>query len=275
MADHFEILIPTDNSMQMEILIAELAEMGFEGFEEEETTLHAFVKDNEFKEEDFTSLLQKLGLGHEKKLLADQNWNESWEKNFEPVRVGNFCVVRSSFHKPDPHTLFEIVITPKMSFGTGHHATTYMMIEGMQKLELHGKKVLDFGTGTGILAILAEKMGAESVFAIDLDDWSIANGMENLNENGCKRIRLEKRSEIPEGVTFDLILANINKGVIFKNLQEMQQQLSEDGVVLLSGILNDDLIELNTIMAQLNLQLEEFKEMENWICARLRKIVRN
>jgi ribosomal protein L11 methyltransferase len=275
MANHFEILIPTDNASQMEILIAQLAEMGFEGFEEEETQLHAFVKDDEFREEEFMRLLKKIGLGYEKKLLTEQNWNESWEKNFNPVRIGNFCVVRSSFHKPDQNTLFEIIITPKMSFGTGHHATTFMMIEAMQKLKIKGKKVLDFGTGTGILAILAEKMGAESVYAFDLDDWSIANAMENLSENGCKRIRLGKRSEIPDETDFDLILANINKYVIFNSLQEMQQQLNEDGVVLLSGILTDDLLELNTIMAQHNLRLEESKEMENWICARLRKIVRN
>ena len=274
MDTHLEILIPAEDSTQREILIAELCELGFEGFEEKDTKLHAFVKEENFREVQFAELLQKYGVDHERKLLPDQNWNESWEKNFDPVAVSNFCLIRSSFHKPDHHALFEIIITPKMSFGTGHHASTYMMIEGMEKLSIKGKKVLDFGTGTGILAILAEKMGAGEVHAIDCDDWSIANARENISENGCSRIQLMQGSTFPEGIGFDLVLANINKNVIFKNLQKIKQQINKDGVLLLSGLLFDDLAELEAIAAQNNLQLDELKEKQNWICARLRKMVR-
>jgi ribosomal protein L11 methyltransferase len=271
---HLEILIQTPDSTQREILIAELSDLGFEGFEEEDSTLHAFVKEEDFREGQFGELIQKYGLDHERKWLPEQNWNESWEKNFDPVNVGNFCFIRSGFHKPDHHALFDIIITPKMSFGTGHHATTFMMIEGMEQLSLNGKKVLDFGTGTGILAILAEKMGAEQVLAIDSDDWSIANARENISENGCSKIQLDQSSTLPGGFAYDLVLANINKNVIFKSLHKIKQQLNKDGVLLLSGILVEDLTELKAIIAQNDFQLEELKEKQNWICARLIKMVR-
>jgi ribosomal protein L11 methyltransferase len=274
MDTHLEILILTSDSEQKDILIAALSELGFEGFEEEEMLLHAFVKKAEFQEYQFNQLMSRFHLNHEKKWLPEQNWNESWEKNFSPIRMANFCVIRSAFHKPDHHALFEIIITPKMSFGTGHHATTYMMIEGMEKLVLKTKKVLDFGTGTGILAILAEKMGATEVRAIDCDDWSILNARENMASNGCEHILLEQRETIPEGPLYDFVLANINKDVIIKNLQRIQQQMTQDGVLLLSGLLMEDLPELSAIAGQSNFQMEELNERDNWICARLRKIGR-
>jgi ribosomal protein L11 methyltransferase len=275
MDTHLEILIPTSDPAQKDILIAELSDLGFEGFEEEEILLHAFVKQHEFRENQFNLLMEKFGLNHEKKMLPDQNWNESWEKNFEPVTVGNFCTIRSAFHKPDHHTLFEIVITPKMSFGTGHHATTYLMIEAMENLDIIGNSVLDFGTGTGILAILAEKLGAAVIRAIDNDDWSIANTKENLEVNKCRLVLLEKASTIPEEMKYDLVLANINKNVIFKNLRIIKQQMNKDGVLLLSGLLIEDLRELTIMAGELNIQIEEVKNRDNWICARIRKIDRN
>lgn len=272
---HLEILIPAVDPMQREILIAELTEQGFEGFEEEDTQLHAFVKQDEFHENEFMRLLQRFGLPHEKKSLPEQNWNEIWERNFEPVCVGNFCVVRSAFHNPDRHAQFELIITPKMSFGTGHHATTYMMIEGMERLTLAGKSVFDFGTGTGILAILAEKMGAASIHAIDNDDWSISNARENLAVNECQKIRLEKASEISTTQKFDFIFANINKKLIFNTLHQLEQQMRPGGVLLLSGLLMEDLPELTTIADQRNLQMDELNKKDNWICIRLKKISRN
>ena len=165
---------------QSEILIAQLSEIGFEGFEENENKLkHLFLKRILMKV--FLQIYcSSLQLAFIKTIIEETNWNEVWESNFDPVIVDDFVAIRADFHEPIKDVQFEIIITPKMSFGTGHHATTYMMMQQMREIDFTGKTVFDFGTGTGVLAILAEKLGAENVLAIDNDEWSIENAAENI-----------------------------------------------------------------------------------------------
>jgi ribosomal protein L11 methyltransferase len=181
--DYIKITFNDLQPEQKEILIAQLADAAYEGFEEKDKSLDAFISQNNFD----TTLLNEISFKYQAaytlEKMAEINWNQVWESNFEPVIVDDYVAVRADFHKPITTTTFEIVITPKMSFGTGHHATTYMMIELMRYVDFKGKSVLDFGTGTGILSILAEKSGATEVHAIDNDDWSITNAGENCTKN--------------------------------------------------------------------------------------------
>jgi len=181
------------------------------------------------------------------------------------VIVNDYVAIRADFHKPITNTKLEIVITPKMSFGTGHHATTYMMIELMKDLDLSGSSVLDFGSGTGILAILAEKEGAKNIDAIDNDDWSIANAGENFEKNNCTKINLRKASNSASEIKFDVILANINKNVIIENLTLLSEQLNNGGQVLLSGLLKEDKDEILSIATELRLKLKKELIRNNWI----------
>jgi ribosomal protein L11 methyltransferase len=158
-----------------------------------------------------------------------------------------------------------------MSFGTGHHATTYMMIKAMQHLDMKGKSVLDFGTGTGVLAILAERLGAGEVLAIDLDPWSIDNARENVKENHIRRVRVEQMDSIPDNILFDIILANINKHVILKELSRMKQQLKAGGVILLSGLLYDDTQDIENEALKNELPISERLSEGSWICLKLGK----
>jgi ribosomal protein L11 methyltransferase len=166
---------------------------------------------------------------------------------------------------------YEIVITPKMSFGTGHHATTYMMIEMMKEIDFNGKTVLDFGTGTGILAILAEKSGAKKIVAIDNDDWSIENAEENFKKNDCKKIFLKKASDTSSEISYDLILANINKNVILENFDVLKEQLKNEGVLLVSGLLEADRNDILEKAKELNLSVKKSLIRNNWIAIQLSK----
>jgi len=194
--------------------------------------------------------------------LPKQNWNAVWESNFEPVVVDDFCAIRAEFHKPIQNVQHEIIITPKMSFGTGHHATTYMMIQQMRNISFIDKKVFDFGTGTGILAILATKLGAASVTAIDNDEWSIKNAEENFEKNNVHSICLYQSSTVSEK-NFDIILANINRSVLEQYSSTLVNLLSSQGVLLVSGLLKEDepfIVELFDELTLYNSQ-----QNQNWI----------
>lgn len=271
MDGHIQISIRTPDIALSEILIAELSDLGFEGFEESDQRLDAFIPEGQFRESALLQVMEKYGLGFEKKQIQKQDWNVQWEQNYQPVIVNSFCAIRSGFHHPIRYTKYEIIITPKMSFGTGHHETTYLMIAAMKSLLVIQRRILDFGTGTGVLAILAEKMGAREIMAIDSDDWSIENARENFLVNECHRIQLQKSDKLLLDTRFDVILANISKSVIFSNLIDMKQHLTKDGVLLLSGILTDDLSELRSQSENCKLQISEIYERNNWICARLTK----
>ena len=257
--NHIQISIEA-NEEQQEILISELAEFDAIGFEQTTSHLLTYFEEDKFKSNEVTKLLKDYGFHIT--ILPEENWNAVWESNFEPVVVDDFCAIRAEFHKPIQNVEHEIIITPKMSFGTGHHATTYLMIQQMRSINFIGKKVFDFGTGTGILAILAGKLGATSITAIDNDEWSIKNAKENFQKNNIHSISLYQSSTVSEN-NFDIILANINRGVLEQYSSTLVNLLSPQGQLLVSGLLKDDegfIVELFDELTLYNRQ-----QHQNWI----------
>lgn len=248
---------------QHEIFVAQLSVIGFEGFEEAGDTLHAFIPEPDFSEEALQPFLTE-GLEVSRKTVPPTNWNAEWEKDFEPVIVDDFVAIRANFHQPVDGVTHDIIITPKMSFGTGHHATTYMMIQYMKQLNFEHKEVLDFGTGTGVLAILADKLGA-TVTAFDNDDWSIENAKENIAVNNCSRTALFKADTLDLNRQFDVILANINKNVLLANMANLRKHLKPGGVVIMSGLLSGDRKDIESAAVKEMLKVEEQKDRQNWI----------
>ncbi len=233
-----QISILVADQAEKDLLIAQLADLGFDAFEETEEGLHAFISSVDFDDNALKALL--LEMPYAQTEIPKQNWNQLWESNFEPVQVEDFVGIRAGFHQAIEGVIHEIVITPKMSFGTGHHATTYLVMKAMRDLDVKAKSVLDFGSGTGILAILAEKLGAKSVLAIDNDDWCIENSLENLAINQTQVIRVEKADSAALLDQYDLILANINKHIILENMDHLGKALANEGTILLSGLLVED-----------------------------------
>ena len=245
-----------------DIFISELADLGAEGFEQTDTHLTAYFPENNFPAYEVQQLLN--GRVFTIHTLEEKNWNEEWERNFQPVVVHDFCAVRADFHPPMQGVQHEIVITPKMSFGTGHHATTWMMMEQMSQLEFGDRKVFDFGTGTGILAILAEKLGASEVTAIDIDEWSVRNTEENLVRNGCSRVAVAQSVEIPSR-RFDIILANINRNILLDYMERLSASLVPGGYILFSGLLEEDRDCINEAAEKAGFQLRQASGRNRWI----------
>jgi ribosomal protein L11 methyltransferase len=244
---YIQITIETLNGEESDIFVARLSQSGFEGFEEESGKLHAFIPETLYDATKIEKIIAEIkGVADpfhtlfQKQVIEPRNWNSEWEKDFEPVTIDQFCTIRAHFHRAIPDVKYDIIITPKMSFGTGHHATTYMMIAAMERLELRQKSVLDFGTGTGVLAILACKMGAGSVLAIDSDELSIENAQENVAVNGCETIEILLSDSLSGTDRFDVILANINLRVILENMDSLRQHLNQTGVLIGSGVLESD-----------------------------------
>jgi ribosomal protein L11 methyltransferase len=251
------------NEEQQEILISQLSDLGAQGFEQTDDYLLAYFQENLFRSYDVNDVLKNYS--YTSQVIPEQNWNEVWESNFQPVVIDKFCAIRAEFHKPLINDVeHEIIITPKMSFGTGHHATTYMMVEQMQQIDFKNKTVFDFGTGTGILSILSEKLGAVEVVAIDVDDWSIANAQENIEKNQCSKISVILSSQIPSE-KFDVVLANINRNVILNYLPALNQCLIQNGCLLLSGLLTSDKADVVNACSQQKLKLVKEVERNTWI----------
>lgn len=246
---------------EQEILISELENIST-GFEQTDEELIAYFDELKFESYEVNKVLQSYKIQME--TLKERNWNEVWEQNFRPIQIEDFCAIRAEFHQPMHAVEHELIITPKMSFGTGHHATTYMMIDQMRSMDFKNKSVLDFGTGTGILAILAEKMGALEVLAIDNDRWSIENAKENIANNKCEIINVELASKLPEK-KFEIILANINKNVLVENMNQLKECLSENGYLLMSGLLTSDEDDIMKASRSAKLQLKNKTVRDNWI----------
>lgn len=270
MRNYIHIRFQPVSKEQQEILIAQLAELGYEGFEEGVNYMSAYIPEDQYNEQDIKDLTN-ADISFTKEIILPRNWNEEWEQNFQPVIIDSFCAVRAHFHAPVAGAQHQIIITPKMSFGTGHHATTYLMIQSMQSLSFTGKNVLDFGTGTGVLAILAEKLGAASITAIDNDEWSIINTAENISLNHCSKINVEAADKLQMEDRFDIILANINKHVLLSGMAGIKQHLTQGGVVLMSGLLTGDRSDIEKAALQENLSVFEAKEKDNWLCLMLKK----
>ena len=238
--NHIAIFIENTDQELSDMLIAQLSEIGFDGFEEMEEGLKAFAPDYVFDTAILASIMDIYGLMFTSTFVPAQNWNQVWESNFEPMQVDDFVGVRANFHQPIQGVAHELIITPKMSFGTGHHATTYMVMQLMKDIDFTNKTVFDYGTGTGILAILAEKLGSKSIIGIDYDDWCIENATENVEANNCKYIIIEKADKAKLSTRFDIVIANINKNIILDNMLYLAEDVVLGGEVLLSGLLQED-----------------------------------
>lgn len=254
------------------MLIALLDNLGFEGFEENDGELNAFINEDIFDQSALNEIIAPLGLNYSIKHIAEQNWNANWESGFEPIIVFHpekknpFAHIRADFHAKNENVEFDLLITPKMSFGTGHHATTYQMIEQMSKIDFKGKTVIDFGTGTGVLAILAEKMGASTIEAIDNDDWSINNANENITANSCKKIKMTKAAYCCSSIgKADIILANINLNIIKDNLDNIISIAKPGTQILFSGILNTDETSICLAINSKRLNIISVDQKNNWL----------
>ncbi|MVT11582.1 50S ribosomal protein L11 methyltransferase [Chitinophaga tropicalis] len=255
-----------------DILVAELSEKGFEGFEEQAgNTLVAYIPEQDFNETDIRALTAGYNVTFTQERIGQTNWNAVWESNFEPVLVDDFCGIRASFHPAFvPAPQHEIMITPKMSFGTGHHATTYSMIKLMKGIDFRSKKVFDFGTGTGILAILAAKMGASVIDAIDIDTWSVENTKENVTNNNALPVKVWQADSL-KGIrdNYNVVLANINRNILLEFMADMRRLLVRDGILLLSGILKEDESAILETARKNALVLESQIEKDNWLAMKL------
>ena len=269
MSNYIQIEFQNINHEQSDMLIAELSDYGYEGFEESSNTLKAFVSENGYDENLLKETVGHHNISFNKVFIAETNWNQVWESNFDPVVVDDFVAIRADFHHQINSTQYEIVITPKMSFGTGHHATTFMMMQQMREIDFREKSVFDFGTGTGVLAILAETLGAEKILATDNDEWSISNANENIERNNCRRIELVLSSRVPVKSKFDIILANINKAVILADLHLLKQQLNNGGFLVLSGLLTEDEPDIFEAISRVGLKFINIMERSNWLSIRL------
>jgi ribosomal protein L11 methyltransferase len=263
---YIKLAIKQSDQALNEIIVAKLNLMGFDGFEENAGYLIAYIKQDVFDEAEVLALMQEYQLLFTIELIQEQNWNANWEANFSPVLIDDFLGIRAHFHQTITHVQHEIIITPKMSFGTGHHATTFLVMKLMQQINFVQKRVFDFGTGTGVLSILAEKLGASSVLAVDCDDWSIANAAENFRINNVQHCNIQQANNADTSQQFDIILANVNRNIILDNLQNFIKCLSPKGLILLSGLLVADAIEIENIIKTKSIwQQKTMLEKDGWI----------
>jgi ribosomal protein L11 methyltransferase len=252
-----------------EILIAELAAVGFDSFLETETGFEAYVPQDQFSRDSFDEVIatyrEPAALTLLEGIMPKVNWNEEWEKNYDPIEVDQLVYVRASFHSPQPGFQYEIVINPKMSFGTGHHATTFQLLSMQGKIDHQGKRVLDVGSGTGILAIMAHLLGAKQVEAFDIDSWCVDNGNENFELNQvATRMGLGTIREVQPKGPYALILANINKNVLLDELEIYASLLTDQGLLLLSGFYSEDIADLVQAASAQGLSLTMQTTKDNW-----------
>ena len=293
--EYIQIAFDFDSQDQFELLVAQLADLGFDGFNEEEVAsginngvgmssvlgtsaglgsgaghcktfiLSSVYQDNQVENE-LNNIFNKHNLTYSKSIVKEENWNAIWESNFEPVRVDDFVGIRAHFHPHfEPSVQYEINITPKMSFGTGHHGTTFSVMQLMGNMDFKGKSVYDFGTGTGILAILAEKLGASQVIAVDNDDWCIENALENIQDNQAKLITIQKVETAKQDQQFDIVIANVNRHIIEANMEELSLAGKSHSELILSGLLIEDRNDMIHLAQQFGWIYQTHKIMNGWI----------
>ena len=260
-----------------EILVAELAEYPFESFVTEIDALKAYIPHERMADcyDRVEALLARYGVGeHHYIVIESQNWNALWESNFPPVEVDGVVAIRAPFHEPYPDYRFDIVITPKMSFGTGHHATTYLMSRTTASRDFTGKRVLDMGSGTGVLAIIAAKCGAESVDAVDIDEWAYENCVENCAENGVDDKVAAYLGDVRQihGKKYDAILANINRNILLSDMPHYVESLNEGGELIMSGILEGDISTIRSRAEGLGLTFVNSDLKDEWAVVVTKKI---
>ena len=262
-----------------EILIAFLAELGYDSFAETENGISAYIPKNLFDEQKLKLLLQDskeygFTFSYSFEDMEDKNWNEIWESNYEPVLIDKKCYIRAPFHRQREDVEYEIIIEPKMSFGTAHHQTTAQMISYLLNEDCKDKKVLDMGAGTGVLSILAAMRGAKLVLAIDNDTWAYNNCCENIEKNQTHAVKAVLGDAGAVGdEKYDILLANINRNILIHDMNVYANALNKGGILFLSGFyLNPDLPEIENVAAKNNLVLDSYKQQDNWAAARFKKI---
>ena len=265
---------PTE--MGAEILMAELAEVGFDSFEDTPTGIKAYIPKDSWNEHILQDIYllsnPEFTISYQITEIEQVNWNEEWEKNFSPIVVEDLCTVRANFH-PVPNTRYDIVITPKMSFGTGHHETTYMMLQQLLPLSLEGTKVLDMGCGTGILAIMAALRGARDITAIDIDPWCVENATENVQQNDCSFITIKEGDvSLIAGEQYNLILANINRNILLSDIPAYTQALLPQGLLLVSGFYEEDLPAIKEKCQKVGLTYLSHIERNRWVSAKFQRL---
>lgn len=265
-----------DNFFGEEVLPVLLGEIGFESFIETGEGISAYIPSKDFSEDALKETLASCHekIGYEKNTIADQNWNAVWESNYEPVFVAENCIVRAPFHEKQNNIDFELIVEPRMAFGTAHHETTFQMLQLLLKENITGKTVLDMGCGTGIIAILAEKKGAATVTAIDNDEWAYNNTYDNLTINNTKFIKaLLGDASLLGNEHFDVIFANINRNILLRDMKIYCSVLNNNGIIFFSGFYTEDSEFIRKEAEKYGLQLETLSEKNNWVAAKFRKVV--
>ena len=267
--NYVELNIPCNDELA-EILIAELADYPFDSFATEPDLLKAYIPQEKMGDcyDRVEALLARYGVGEHRYIVIEaQNWNALWESNFPPVEVDELVAIRAPFHEPYPHFRFDVVITPKMSFGTGHHATTYLMSRAVASRDFTGKRVLDMGSGTGVLAIIAAMCNAESVDAVDIDEWAYENCVENCAENGVAEKVTAHLGDVStiRGKRYDAILANINRNILLGDMPHYVEALNEGGELIMSGILEGDIEVIRARAEELGLTYKGCDLKDGWV----------
>ncbi len=259
-----------------EIVIAHVSQEGFESFDIQENGVKAYIQTQLINEKAIehivSSLKQLYEFDLEIKELENINWNAEWEKDYEPVFVNDSCVIRAPFHKITPQLEYDIIVEPKMAFGTGHHETTFLISNILFSEKIRNQEICDAGTGSGVLSIIASKLGANGVFAYDIDKWSYNNTKENIKINKVKGIEVKQGDiQLIENKTFDIILANINRNILLKDVSQFSLSLKKKGTLIVSGFYSQDLPIIIKEFKTHQLELDKFTSKNNWIAAIFRK----
>jgi len=272
--DYYNFQIKTEPG-NIEILIAFLGDLPFDSFEEKDYGLNAFLPQEQFTkslENKILELQKQVTFTFNRQIIKAQNWNSIWESNFKPLIVDDFCAVRADFHEPVSGVAHEIIINPKMAFGTGHHETTFMVLQEMKKIDFYDKKVLDYGCGTGILAILASKLGAKQIDAVDIEIQSFENTIENARNNNVDNINaIHGTIENVEDSSYGVIIANINRNVILNTMESLYEKLAKNGKLIVSGILKQDKLLVLKKALDNGFLLNKTVQKNKWICSIFKK----
>ena len=270
---------PIETEILNDVLAAELGEIGFESFTQDEQGLQGYISDQLYDEDMLKETLaafplEETTIHYVCTPVESKDWNEEWEKNyFKPIRIGNDCLIRASFHEPEPGYTYTIIIDPKMAFGTGNHETTFLMISWMLEEQLAGKRLLDMGCGTAVLAILARMKGAEKVVAIDIDEWAYTNALENIRLNHTAEIEvaLGGAERIAAFAPFEVIFANINRNILLQDMHHYAEALQPAGQLVMSGFYLEDLPIIAEECQRNGLRVEGYKERHNWVAVKVVK----